>query len=575
MTDKTSNTPEDELPESDGDGSTSWIPNLGVTRRDVVKVAGAAGLISAGGSVGSAQGCDSCGQAQPPGPDLCRVCGDIDDACEYIGKSNRTDGRCYTGDVPEDATEAVIKAGQECIYIEDLSGDICVPEGCPGFSHIEFYGCPLSRVTALSATCETLTIETADAVGDTISVDYRLLYNGTLVEDPDPVSVADDDDQSSDGVYHVDLTSIATDSWNEVAIDSVTHSSDGTDMLAEGGFTAPVTQSTGLCNPPAVTTLTADCDELTIETDHASGDSLTVDFELLYNGTSVVDPGADTVADDDDGTADGTFHVPLTGYTSDSWNEVAVKSVENDQTDTDMLAEGGYTAPVTLSANGLCNPPAATDFTANCDELTIETDHASGDSLTVDFKLQVEDTSGTLVDVIDPSAVSVADGDDGSSDGTYHVSLTGITDDSWDHVIIESVENDQTGTDMLKEGGHTAPVAVPTGELCNPPAVTDLATNCGTIYIETNTAADGDNLNVDFSLDEIDESGNTLSNGVFAAEEGTTVSNGIATVDIDSLTASTDLWNVVEITSVEHTLTGAEMLDSAPVRELVVVNRTL
>ena len=202
-----------------------------------MKVAGGVGLLAgAGNASASEHTCDDydglCDSCQDTGCDAkrgaCTPC--LGEECEEIPDSRLEatgdfddDQQCVTidaGNIPPEATRAAIKAANdshECVVHANATEEgqtFCV-SGQHGISHIEFAECPRPRVTDLSANCETLTIETEDAIGDTINVDFRLLYDGTEVADPAEVSVDDDADGTEDGVYEVDLTGYTDDSYNQ------------------------------------------------------------------------------------------------------------------------------------------------------------------------------------------------------------------------------------------------------------------------------------------------------------------------------------------------------------------------
>lgn len=123
---------------------------LQVSRRDVMKAAGVAGVVN-GGFVGvtSAQdGCDVACQAGR-GPANCSCA--LPASCEFISKTEVNAEECATVEVPEGTTHAVVKAGRDCIVYGDDAGEtlnpggtseICIDEDCQGISHIEFYDCP-------------------------------------------------------------------------------------------------------------------------------------------------------------------------------------------------------------------------------------------------------------------------------------------------------------------------------------------------------------------------------------------------------------------------------------------------
>lgn len=92
------------------------------------------------------------------------------------------------------------------------------------------------------------------------------------------------------------------------------------------------------------------------------------------------------------------------------------------------------------------------------------------------------------------------------------------------------------------------------------------------LTITTDNVPDTDSLNdltVTYTLEEIDADCNLVSE-TMEKTASTAVSGGTATVDLTEGGSVTG-WNVVDVSSVVHDASDAEMLDPRPQREIVTV----
>lgn len=137
----------------------SFVSNerASINRRDLLKVAGATGVLGSIGAAAASSGqggnadwdCDfDCEQADS-GPDLCAPCfGDAVAFIEQYEIEEPDDEHCWEvdgDDIPENATHVAIKAATYCQIHEVTGGDqeFCIEgERCPAISHLEFFAAP-------------------------------------------------------------------------------------------------------------------------------------------------------------------------------------------------------------------------------------------------------------------------------------------------------------------------------------------------------------------------------------------------------------------------------------------------
>lgn len=156
-----------------------------------MKAAGAAGILGSGFvGTASAQCSFACESGSGPANCSCAL-----PNCTFLSNERGNNQRCQTVDPPDDATHAVIKAGQQC-HVVELSGtgsqQICVPAECqPAISHVEYYDCPEPAAATITVDCPN--DQAVVDVENTDSVYYEVTYqhcdesdaSGTLSESGD------------------------------------------------------------------------------------------------------------------------------------------------------------------------------------------------------------------------------------------------------------------------------------------------------------------------------------------------------------------------------------------------------
>lgn len=348
---------------------------LPVNRRDVLKAAGAAGIIGTGVAVGAqtdgvpaitADGCDvACGAGT--GPDNCACA--VDEHCEYLSKVEGLSGACAEVSVPEDATLVVVKAGQDCIVYGDDDGEtlnpggtseICISEDCQGISHVEFYEC-ISAEISVDCGNDQATV----AVENTDSVYYEVAYDHCDEADTSG-TVSGSGDSWSDTVSLADC---------EGTID-VWATADMSIPLDSAGFDCETASVSVACenesNVP-VATISAEDTELvnwSVTYDDGCSDA-SGSVDLSGDDTDSADvtlqncPGTISLTDDDDrDLGSATFEACDCGE-CDSGEELLVKYEWEDGEFVTEGSDGSISlSDVTLDDEG---EPTEACFTSHCD----------------------------------------------------------------------------------------------------------------------------------------------------------------------------------------------------------------